>query len=94
MTHDELIKEIFKTLIDRGCYPNKLSWMTNLAMVLSQRMGRKISRISLYHALCGAADRRGPTYQAILNELYILLASGETPLDRIIHNKNHSATGI
>ncbi len=95
MTHDELRTEIYKLLIDRGLYPNSKAWMTNLAPVLSERMGRKVSRQSLTHAMCGSADRRGPTYQAILNELYTMLSSRETiPLGGIIHTKTPNAKGI
>ena len=95
MTHDELRTEIYKALIDRGCYPNNLGWMTKVAAILTERTGRKISRISISHALRGRDDRRGPTYQLILNDLYALLKSRETiPLSGIIHKKTPNAKGI
>jgi len=88
MTHDELIKEIYKRLIDLGYYPNNLGWMTKFSAILSVRMGRKISRITLYMALSGRKERRGPHYQNILNNLYEILTDGETcPRSEILHDK-------
>ena len=75
MTHDELIKEIYRLLIDLDLYPNNIvGWQTQYAPILSERMGRKITRATLSHAMSGRNDRRGPYYQDILNAMYKVLA--------------------
>lgn len=87
MTHEQLIKEIYKLLIDHDWLPNSRAWQTSFAPILSERMGRKVTRKTISHAIGGAANRRGPHYQNILNNLYEILTDGETcPRPGIIHD--------
>lgn len=75
MTHDQLIKEIYKLLIDKGLYPNNIvGWQTKFAPILTERMGCKVTRAIISHAMSGREDRRGPHYQAILNNIYEVLS--------------------
>ena len=89
MTHDELIKAILKLLVDRNYIPNKQSWQTRFAPILSERLKRNITRNTISHAMSGAPNRRGPYYREILNALYEILAeeSNTNPQLEIIHDK-------
>lgn len=86
MTHEELIKSIYKLLIDRGHAPT--NWQTKFAPIMTERMGRPVTRQIISHAMSGAENRRGPYYQNLLNNLYEILTDGETcPRPGIIHDK-------
>jgi hypothetical protein len=85
MNHDQLIKEIYKLLIDLGLYPNNIvGWQTQYAPILTDRMGRKITRAIISHAMSGRNDRRGPHYQDLLKNIYEMLTE----------EKNNNAAAI
>lgn len=88
MDHDELIKEIYKLLIDLNLYPNNIvGWQKQYAPVLSERLGREITYKTISHAMSGRKDRRGPYYQEILNHLFAMLTEEiNKPSGRIIHD--------
>jgi hypothetical protein len=87
MDHDQLIREIYKKLIDLGLYPNNIvGWQKQYAPILTKRLEREITYKTISHAMSGRKDRRGPYYQEILNNLYEMLTEEiNKPSGRIIH---------
>jgi hypothetical protein len=87
MTHDELIKAILHLLIDLGYYPNNMvGWQQKYAPILSEHLGRKVTRATISQAMSVRCNRRGPVYQQVLNSLYQLLTDEKiNPSTGIIH---------